>query len=275
MTTDSVPSNAATTNAPLRSSLASESLLFANRLFTHWRREPVVAIQALLYPSFLLITYYFLVAKSMMNVTGKDTLYGLVPTCAIAGAVLGALAASSTLHMERDHGLLSRFWVLPVHRASALTGRLLADATRTLAGTVVITAVGAGLGLRFNGSLFAVIPFMLVPVAVGVVFSTAMIAIAVRSADNKLLIWLGVPAIAMVFASSGAPPIEMMPSWVQPLIRFQPMWAAVDSMRALAEGRPALSSLLVTLAWGVGLAAVVVPVAIRGYRTAAESGTLA
>ena len=272
MTTGPVRSKTNVTPAPLRSSLVGETLLFANRLFTHWRRAPVVAIQALLYPTFLLITYYFLVAKSMISVTGKDTLYGLVPTCAIAGAVLGALASSSTLHMERDHGLLSRFWVLPVHRASALTGRLLADAVRTLAGTVVITAAGVVLGLRFEGSVFAVIPFLLVPVAVGVVFSMALLAIAVRSADSKVLIWLGVPAIAMVFASSGAPPVEMMPHWAQPLIRSQPMWAAVESMRALAEGRPALSPLLVTLAWGCGLAALIVPVAIRGYRIAAESG---
>ena len=47
-----------TANAELRkSSLAVESLLFAGRLLTHWRREPVMAIQALLYPTFLLIAY--------------------------------------------------------------------------------------------------------------------------------------------------------------------------------------------------------------------------
>ena len=208
----------------------------------------------------------------MMNITGKNSLYGLVPTCAVAGALLGALAASSTIRAERDSGLIGRFWVLPVHRASALTGRLIADAVRTLVSSVVITAVGVGLGLRFSGNWLAIIPFILVPVLVGVVFSTALIAVAVRAASNNLLIWLGVPAIGMVFASSGSPPVEMMPSWAQPLIRFQPMWATVQSMRALAEGGPALMPLTVTLVWTVGLAAVVGPLAVRGYRTAAETG---
>ena len=89
-------------------------------------------IQALLFPTFLLITYKLLVGKSIMRITGTDSLYGLVPMCAVAGAMFGALAAGLTLRIERDSGLLSRLWVLPVNRASALTGRLLAEAVRTL-----------------------------------------------------------------------------------------------------------------------------------------------
>jgi len=261
-----------TTNAPLRSSAAVESLLFAGRLLTHWRREPVMPIQALLYPTFLLITYDLLVGKSIARITGTDSLYGLVPTCAVAGAMFGALAASLTIRAERDSGLLSRFWVLPVNRASALVGRLLAEAARTFVGTALITAVGIGLGLRFEGGWLAVIPFMLVPVTVGLVFSTALIAIAVRSTSNTMLIWLGVPSIAAVFASSGAPPVELLPSWMRPLIQLQPMSPTIQSMRALAEGSSALSPLLLDIAWAVGLAAVVGPLAVYGYRAAAESG---
>jgi ABC-2 type transport system permease protein len=261
-----------TANAPLRSSLAVESLLFAGRLLTHWRREPVIPIQALLYPTFLLIAYDLLVGKSLMRITGTDSLYGLVPTCAVAGAMFGALAASFTIRAERDHGLLSRFWVLPVNRASALTGRLLAEAARTLLGSILITAVGVGLGLRFEGGWLAVIPFVLVPVVVVLVFSTALIAIAVRSTSSAMLIWLGVPSIAAVFASSGAPPVELFPSWMRPLIELQPMWTTIESMRALAQGGPAMWPLLLGLIWALGVTAVVGPLAVRGYRAAAESG---
>ena len=127
----------------------------------------------------------------MMRITGTDSLYGLVPMCAVAGAMFGALAAGLTLRVERDSGLLSRLWVLPVNRASALTGRLLAEAARTLVGAALITAVGVALGLRFEGGWLAVIPFLLVPVLVVVVFSTAVIAIAVRSKSGALLILAG------------------------------------------------------------------------------------
>jgi ABC-2 type transport system permease protein len=261
-----------TANAPPRSSLAGESLLFAGRHLTHWRRAPAVTIQAVLYPTFLLITFKLLVGKSVMRITGTDSLYGLVPMCAVAGAMFGAFAASFTIRFERESGLLSRLWVLPVNRASALSGRLLAEAARTLLGSALITAVGVGLGLRFQGGWLAVIPFLLVPVLVGVVFSTAVIAITVRAKSSNLLIWFGVPSIALVFSSAGVPPVELLPSWTRSLIQLQPMAPTIESMRALAQGGPALWPLLLTSGWALGLAAVVGPLAVRSYRAAAESG---
>jgi ABC-2 type transport system permease protein len=261
-----------TATASPRSSLAVESLLLAARHLTHWRRAPAVMIQAVLYPTFLLITFKLLVGKSVMRITGTDSLYGLVPMCAVAGAMFGAFAASFTIRFERESGLLSRLWVLPVNRASALTGRLLAEAARTLLGSALITAVGVGLGLRFQGGWLTVIPFLLVPVLVGVVFSTAVIAIAMRAKSSNSLIWLGVPSIALVFSSSGVPRVELLPSWMRQLIQLQPMAPTIESMRALAQGGPALWPLLLSVGWALGLAAVVGPLAVRSYRAAAESG---
>lgn len=260
-----------TANPPLRSSLASESLLFAGQLLTHWRRGPVVTIQALLFPTFLLIMYQLLVGKSILRITGANSIYGLVPTCAVAGAMFGALAAGITVPVERDCGLLSQLWLLPVHRASPLTGRLIAEAIRTLIGSVLITTVGVGLGLRFAGSWLAVFAFILVPAVVVVIFSMAVTAIATRSKRGTVLVWFGVPAISLVFASSGAPPINMLPTWLQPLVRFQPMSSTIEAMRALAEGGPVLRPLMVSSLWAVCLAVVIAPLAIRGYRAAAES----
>lgn len=261
-----------TATTPVRSSLVNESLVFAWQHLSHWRRDPLVPIQALLFPTFLLITYYLLVGKSIMRITGADSLYGLVPTCAIAGAFSGALAVGMTLPIERECGLISQLWVLPVHRSSALTGRLLAEAARTVASTAVITAVGIGLGLRFQGNILNLLLFLLVPVMVVLVFAMAVIALAVRSKNGTVLIWLGLPAISAVFASSGSPPVESLPSWMWPLLRFQPMMPIVESMRELAHGGFPWMQLLFGLLWTVGLAAVVGPLAVRGYRAAAESG---
>ncbi|MGO9098034.1 MAG: ABC transporter permease [Mycobacterium sp.] len=261
-----------TASAPRRSPLVVESLLFAGWLFTQWRRQPAVIIQAVVFPTFLLITYKLLVGKSMLRITGKDSIYSLVPMCAVAGAMFGALTAARIIPHEREWGLLTRFWVLPLNRASALTGRLLAEAARTLVSAALITAVGIALGLRFQGGWLAVIPFLLVPVLVGVVYSMAVIAIAVRSEQGTALVWLGLPSILSVFFSSGVPPVGMLPSWMRPVIHLQPMMPTIGSMRALAQGGPALWPFLLTVTWALGLAAVIGPLAIRGYRVAAESG---
>ena len=261
-----------TANAPPRSSLAVESLIFAGALITRWRRESVVPLQALLFPTILLVTYYLLIGKSIMRITGVDSLYGLVPMCAVAGAMTGALGAAVTLPSERDYGLLSQLWALPVNRASALTGRLLAEASRTLVGTALVTAVGVGLGLRFEGGWIAVIPFVLVPVLIVIVFSTAVIAIAVRSKNGTALTWLGMATIGSVFCCGGVPPVDRLPSWVQPVVQLHPLSPMIESMRALAQGDPALWPLLLTFAWLLGMGAVIGPWAVRGYRVAAAYG---
>ena len=51
----------------------------------------MVLIQSLIFPTFLLIVYKLLIGESILNRTGDDSLYGLVPMCAVAGALFGAM----------------------------------------------------------------------------------------------------------------------------------------------------------------------------------------
>ncbi|MCV7347643.1 hypothetical protein BST42_23650 [Mycolicibacterium rhodesiae] len=254
-----------------RNSLATEIMIFTGRQILHWRREPIVLVQALILPAFLLVTYKLLVGKSILRITGTDSIYGLVPMCAIAGAMLGTFAAANSLNLERGSGLLSRFWVLPVGRASALTGRLVAEALRTLMSTALITAVGAMLGLRLNGGVLAAILFVLVPVLIGAVFSMAVVAITMRTRTPGVLVWLGVPATGAVFTSAGVPPPERFPGWLRPVAHVNPMTSVVDTMRHLALGEPAFWPLMTMLAWVAVLTVILMPLAITGYRAAAVS----
>jgi ABC-2 type transport system permease protein len=249
-----------------------ESVAFAGGLLLGWRRHPIVPFQALVFPTFLLVTYYLLVGKSVVRLTGTDNLAGLVPVCAVAGAMFGALGAGLTIPSERNSGLLSRFWTFPVHRASPVTGRLLAEAVRALIGAMVVTGVGMVLGLRFTGSWFALIPFLLFPVAVVIVFAALVIAVALKSGGNTLLTWLATGAIGLVFCNSGLAPLTAFPEWLRPVIAYQPMSPVIESMRALTTGTAATVPLLIAAAWLIGLALLFIPMAVRGYRDAAESG---
>lgn len=260
------------TAAPLAPSLLRESIIFAGRRLTKWRRSPIIPIQALLLPTLLLITYRLLVGDSMMRITGSNSLYRLVPMCALAGAMFGALGLGLAIPNERYTGVLSRFWTLPVHRASALTGTLLAEAVRSVCGGLLITAVGMVMGFRFVGSLSASIAFVLVPMAVALVFASVVIAVGARADNNVLLTWLGTGSVGLVFCSSGIAPTEMFPSWVAPVIRFQPMSAAIETMRALALGESISGPLLLTSVWVIGIGLLAVPWAVRGYRIAAQNG---
>jgi len=252
--------------------LALQSRLQAGRLLRGWTREPVVLIQSLIFPTFLLVVYALVIGESIRNLTGDNSLYGLVPMCAVAGALFGAIGAGAAIPEERESGLLSRFWVLPVHRASALTGRLMAEAGRALVGALAITAVGVALGLRFGEGWLAAIGFVFMPVLMVIGFSTVIIAFGVKSNGKNIITGLSTVAFLLLFFNSGMVPVDVFPSWIQPVVRAQPMSPAIEAMRALADGGPTLWPVLQSVAWVVGLLAVFGPMAVRGYRAAAESG---
>jgi ABC-2 type transport system permease protein len=257
----------------VQSTWSQQSRLQAGRLLRRWRREPVVLIQSLIFPTFLLVVYALVIGESVRNLTGADSLYGLVPMCAVTGALFGAVGAGAAIPDVRESGLLSRLWVLPVHRASALTGRLMAEAGRALIGSIAITAVGAAIGLRFNEGWFAAAAFVLIPVLMVVGFSTVIVTFGVQSSGKNIITGLSTVCFLLLFFNSGMVPIDVFPGWLQPVARAQPMSPAIEAMRALADGGPTLWPVLQSVAWVVGLVAVFGPIAVRGYRVAAESGS--
>jgi ABC-2 type transport system permease protein len=255
-----------------RTSLLTESAVFASRHFTQWRRNPVIPLQSLFFPTILLVVYYLLVSKSMTRLTGGDSLEIVVSMCALAGGFSGALAAGLSIPGERDGGLLSRFWVQPIHRASAVTGMLLAEAARTLLATVLITVVGLILGLRFHGGLVAALLFIAIPVLWVTVYATVIITVALRFQSRAILTWLSTFSLGAVFGSAGVVPMDLIPTWLQPLVRAQPLSPTIEAMRDLARGEPVGHSLMWTLVWiavvGIGAGAF----AVRSYREAAQGG---
>jgi ABC-2 type transport system permease protein len=137
---------------------------------------------------------------------------------------------------------------------------------------VVLTAFGVALGLRFAEGWAAAVAFVLVPVMISVGVATAVIAIAVRADGRAMVTWLGAGCVVLLFFNTGVAPAAVFPSWLQPAVRLQPMSPTIEAMRGLAEGGPVLWPLLQAAVWAVGLVAVFAPMAVRGYRAAAEAG---
>lgn len=255
----------------LQGSLSGESWVQAGRFLTQWRRDQGVLVGSLLLPIFILVVYDIVLGRRVQEVTGVDSAYGLVPLCSVLSALFGALGGAVGLQLERDWGLTGRMWVLPVHRASVLIGRLAAEAVRTLVGTILITAVGVALGLRFTHGWPTVLLFILIPSVAVVGYATMVMALAVRSNGRTIMTWLVAAAVSLAFLNPGTTPIGLFPEWLRPLVRTQPMSPPIEAMRALALGGPLAGPLAITLLWTTALVAVFLPIAVRGYRKAAES----
>lgn len=252
-------------------SLLTQSLVQAGRLLLRWRRDQAVLMGSLMLPVFLLFAYNIVLGEQVHKVTGVDSIYGIVPMCAVISALFGSLGNSVGITMDRESRLLSRMWVLPIHRASALTGWITAEVVRAFIGTILIAGIGLAMGLRFSQGWPAAILFVLIPSIVVTGFTALVMAMAVRNNGRTAMTWLLGATFALAFVNPGATPIKLFPHWAQPLIRIQPISPPIETMRSLAEGGPFMGPLAVTVAWAVVLLSVFIPVAVRGYREAAES----
>ncbi|MEV6431909.1 ABC transporter permease [Nocardia sp. NPDC051463] len=251
-------------------SLVRHTILQTQRLLLRSVRHPVALLETLIIPCLLLFMLDTVIGGQIEKFTGGDALYGSVPMVAIVGALSGAVASGVMLGRERDAGLLARFWVLPVHRASGLVARILAEGCRILAGTFVVIVVGYLLGFRFQQGVLATLVFLLVPVLFGLAFATIVTAIAVYTAKATLVEGITILSSLLMFFSTGFVPLVAYPQWIQPVVRNQPLSVAVDAMRALALGGPLARPLTLTIIWSLGAIIVFAVPATVGYRRASR-----
>ncbi|MFI6045658.1 ABC transporter permease [Nocardia sp. NPDC051321] len=251
--------------------LVPQTVIQTRRLLLRWWRDPLTMVQSLVFPAMLLIVLNTVLGKQISTFSGASALYGSVPMVALVGVMSGSLAGAITLGRERDQGLLARLWVLPVHRASGLASRILAEGVRILLCTMVLFGVGMALGFRFEQGVLAGIALFGVPLLYGLGFATLVTAVAVFTAKTALVEAVSLGSSIMMFFSTGFVPLTAYPRWAKPIVAHQPMTYAIDAMRGLSLGGAVRGPLLATVAWSVGAIVVFAVPAAVGYRRASRS----
>ncbi|WP_194834570.1 ABC transporter permease [Nocardia sp. XZ_19_369] len=251
-------------------SLVQHTMIQTQRLLLRWTRNPITLLETLIIPCLLLIMLETVIGGQIRKFTGESALFGSVPMVTLVGALSGAVAGGVLLGRERDAGLLARFWVLPVHRASGLVSRILAEGCRIFAGTLAIILVGYLLGFRFHQGVLATLVFLFIPVLFGLAFATVVTAVAVFTAKATLVEAITILTSLMMFFSTGFVPLAAYPQWIQPIVRNQPMSVAVDAMKALALEGPLARPLTLTLLWSLGAILLFAIPATIGYRRASR-----
>jgi ABC-2 type transport system permease protein len=252
--------------------LVAHTWVLTVRVLHRWVRDLATLVESLIMPVVLLITVNIVLGDGISQLTGHSALHGSVPLVAMVGAMSGAMIGGVSLMRERTEGLLSRLWVLPVHRASGLLSRLAAEAVRIVATTAVIMCTGLVLGFRFRQGILESLAWLFIPTVWGLAFTMVVITIALYAANTIMVEATEVIWGMLMFFSTGFVPADQYPSWLQPVVRNQPMSNAIEVMRGLSLGGPVLAPMVATLLWSAGVAAAcVIPMAI-GYRRASTRG---
>jgi ABC-2 type transport system permease protein len=157
---------------------------------------------------------------------------------------------------ERDAGILQKFLVMPVPRASFITGKGLGAGVRALCQAVVIFVLALLLGVRLNWSVGAIVGSLLTVLVGASFFSILSMLIAITVKTRERFMGIGqVLTMPLFFASNAIYPLAIMPDWLQVVARVNPLSYVVDLLRGyLVNGNVPNAP----LAWAVLLIAVLI-----------------
>ncbi|GGK58013.1 ABC transporter permease [Nocardia camponoti] len=250
----------------------TQSLIQCRRMLKVWLRDPSTTIQTIVYPALTLLMFQIVLGNSITNATGIPSIYGQAAMLTLVAAMTGAQVSALGFKREKSSGLLSRFYTMPIHKGSLLTGRLLAEMLRIVLTTVIVLLVAVPLGFLFMENPLTNIALVCVPVLFGLGFTVMVTALATVTEGVMLLSVISIVNTLLMFFNSGFVPVFAYPTWLQPFVAHQPMSCAIDAMRGLSYGGPVAGPLLETAAWSVGMLIVFGYPAIIGYKRAAQNG---
>lgn len=252
--------------------LAPHVWVLVGRILRRWSRDTVTLAQTLVVPIVFLATLDILLGDGITQLTGTSALYGSVPLVAMVAATQGATVGGLSIMRERSDGLLSRLWVLPVHRTAGVLARVAAEMIRVVLSTLALLCTGLALGFRFHEGLLAAVAWLLVPTVFGVAFCMAVMTVALYSAKTLVVEATAVVSALLMFFSTGYVPLDQYPTWMQPVVEHQPLSYTVEVMRGLSVGGPVLAPMTGLVLWSAAVVAVcAVPLTV-GYRKASMRG---
>lgn len=234
-----------------------------------WRTPQMMVISAI-QPALLLVVFRYVLGGAI-HVPGGSYVNYVVPAVFVEAVLIGGMTTSISLAQDLKSGIVDRFRSLPMSRSAFLAGRTLADLSRGISSLAIMVALGLAVGFRFNNDVPAIVAGLVLIILFGYAFSWLYAAIGLVTKDPETAQVAGIlPFFVLMFASNAIVPVAVMPAWLQPFARNQPLSVTVSAVRALFSGQPAGQFVWQSLTWSAGITLVFFVASLRRYRSSAS-----
>ncbi|WP_406470085.1 ABC transporter permease [Streptomyces hirsutus] len=261
--------SAADGRIPLRSHLRHTSALVRRNLL--WiRQDPESMFDAVLFPIVFTLLFVYVFGGSIgQSLGGGQEAYVqyIVPGLMAMMGMNMAMGVGTGFNQDFNTGVMDRFRSLPIGRGSVLFAKIAVEVLRMLIATAILLVVGVLVGFDITNW-----PGLFAAVGLAVLFGSALmwifitLGVAMKNAQSVQAMGFLV-LMPLQFGSSIFAPTQSMPGWLQTFTSVNPLSSLADAARGLMVGGPVADDLWLTVAWSVGITAVMAPVAIHRFRT--------
>ncbi|MGN7140837.1 ABC transporter permease [Streptomyces pseudogriseolus] len=234
------------------------------------RQDPESMFDAVLFPIVFTLLFVFVFGGSIgQSLGGGQQAYVqyIVPGLMAMMGMNMAQGVGTGFNQDFNSGVMDRFRSLPIGRGSVLFAKISVEMVRMLIATAILLVVGVLVGFDIHNW-----PGLFAAVGLSAVFGSALmwifltLGVVMKNAQSVQAMGFLV-LMPLQFGSSIFAPTQSMPGWLEAFTQVNPLSALADAARGLMVGGPVAHDLWLTLAWSVGITAVMAPIAIHTFRT--------
>ncbi len=160
-------------------------------------------------------------------------------------ALFTAMYSGMSIVWDRRLGFLNKLLSTPLSRGVIPMAKVLSSVIRGLTQSAVVFVIAILLGLDLShitilGVIGTFVALFLMLLGLSSLF--VMLAIRSTSWESQMAI-MNLLNLPLLFASNALFPAKFMPSWLQPIVRINPISYATDVARQLLLGAPGMASL--------------------------------
>jgi ABC-2 type transport system permease protein len=249
--------------------LLTHSLLMVQRHLRNLLRQPWWVVFSLVQP-IIWLTLYGQLFKRVVELPGfnADSYIGFVtPGVVIMSALFAGGWNGMGMIMDMNQGVMDRLLVSPINRAAIIVGRVLSMSVTTIIQSLILIVLGLIFGARFAGGLVGVLVLLACAVLLGAPFAalSSALALAIRKQESVIgasnFILMPLTFLSPVFMAK-----NVMPDWIRPISRFNPVNWSVEAARAALSGHTDWNFVLLRIGCLLAFAVISAALATRAFR---------
>jgi len=155
-----------------------------------------------------------------------------------------AAFAGMSVVWDRRFGFMNKALSTPVGRGAIVTGKVMQSVIRSLIQAAIVLVIAVALGMdTTNFSILTVGGSFVMLFLMTFGLSSLFVMLALRSSDwQTQMAVINLLNLPLLFASNAMLPVRIMPSWLQSVVKFNPVSYAVDGVRQLLLGSGSASA---------------------------------
>ncbi|WP_136605969.1 ABC transporter permease [Paenibacillus dokdonensis] len=243
----------------------SDMGVMLGRSMRHIFRSMDTIITVCITPIAMMLLFVYVFGGAIQTGTDNYVNY-LLPGILLIAIASGISYTAYRLFMDKQRGIIERFYSMPIARSAVLWGHVLTSVVSNVISLVVIILVALIMGFRSSAGVlpWLAVAGILVLFTLALTWVAAIAGLSAKSVEGASA--FSYPLIFLPFISSAFVPTDSMPKVVRAFAENQPVTSIVETIRALLSNQPVGNDIWIALAWCIGIMLVAYIFAMRVYK---------